>query len=351
MIKSLNIQNFQSHEKTQLSFHEGVNVIVGSSDSGKTAVIRALRWVVWNRPSGDHIRSSWGGDTSVSVGTEDGAVIRSKGKQDSYQIRSEDKNLDFRAFGTNVPDEVQKFFNISEINLQGQLDAPFLLSETPGAVAAHFNKVAKLDKIDSSTQKVNSAIRKLDSDIAYAEKDIAAQTELLTKYEHLEKFEIDVETLEELEGQANGKRNAIEQLRRLIRNISKVKADIIEREVDPEYEKLIEQLLKYYKEEKEKATALHTLYALVYRINSVKEKIKEHTLVIASAPLTDKLIGLFAQVRQQRSDVKALHRIKDNLYTIKKQIVRSQENAVTLEEQFHKEMPDVCPLCDQPIQK
>jgi len=56
MIKYLQIQNFQSHKDSLLEFDPGVNVIVGSSDSGKTAVIRALRWLVWNRPSGDAFR-------------------------------------------------------------------------------------------------------------------------------------------------------------------------------------------------------------------------------------------------------------------------------------------------------
>ena len=65
MIKQLNIHNFQSHEDSSLNFTEGVNVIIGASDSGKSAIIRALKFVVYNSPSGSDMRSWWGGETSV----------------------------------------------------------------------------------------------------------------------------------------------------------------------------------------------------------------------------------------------------------------------------------------------
>jgi len=71
MIKQLTIKNFQSHKKTKLEFSDGVNIIIGQSDSGKTAIIRALNWVVNNKPSGDSFRSHWGGDTNVEITMED----------------------------------------------------------------------------------------------------------------------------------------------------------------------------------------------------------------------------------------------------------------------------------------
>jgi len=46
MINSLTIQNFQSHKNTTLEFDNGINIIIGQSDSGKTAIIRALNWVI-----------------------------------------------------------------------------------------------------------------------------------------------------------------------------------------------------------------------------------------------------------------------------------------------------------------
>ena len=85
MIKKLNILNFQSHKDTSLSFAPGVNVIVGASDSGKSAIIRALRWLIWNRPVGDAFRSHWGGETQVVVVTDElDTITRLKEKSGNY---------------------------------------------------------------------------------------------------------------------------------------------------------------------------------------------------------------------------------------------------------------------------
>jgi exonuclease SbcC len=44
MIKSIKIQNFETHIKTHLDLHPGVNVIVGESDEGKSGIIRSIKW-------------------------------------------------------------------------------------------------------------------------------------------------------------------------------------------------------------------------------------------------------------------------------------------------------------------
>ena len=92
MIQSLKIINFQSHEDSTLDFVPGVNMILGASDSGKSAIIRALKWLVWNRPNGDAYRSNWGGETSVQAFFDGFGVERSKDKENMYRIFEEDTN-------------------------------------------------------------------------------------------------------------------------------------------------------------------------------------------------------------------------------------------------------------------
>jgi exonuclease SbcC len=53
MIDHVAIKNFQSHKNTNIDFQRnGVNVIVGTSDQGKSAILRAILWAVNNRPMG-----------------------------------------------------------------------------------------------------------------------------------------------------------------------------------------------------------------------------------------------------------------------------------------------------------
>jgi exonuclease SbcC len=306
MIKSLKILNFQSHEKSKLDFSTGVNVIVGTSDSGKTAIIRALRWLIWNRPSGDAIRSNWGGGCTVIVDTEeDDIVVRGKDKTDTYQLsRSGGKSLVFKAFGTSVPQEIADLLKINEINLQGQLDAPFLLSSSPGEVAQHFNKVARLDKIDKATGNINSAIRELTADIKYKEVDEARLEEQVKQFDYLDKFEAEVEVLEEMEKRSVTLKNAQRKL-----------ADLIRKATD------------------------------------ITEQVEECTDLPALEPIVDKLTGLFADARAKQQAVATLSRAINTLLALDQTLLKTQQNALKLEERFHTEMPDICPLCEQPINK
>lgn len=47
----LRIQNFQAHKDTTIEF-DCITTIVGPSDIGKSAVLRALKWVAKNEPKG-----------------------------------------------------------------------------------------------------------------------------------------------------------------------------------------------------------------------------------------------------------------------------------------------------------
>ena len=43
-IESLSLHNFQCHEHLDIAFDPQLTTIVGPSDVGKTAILRALKW-------------------------------------------------------------------------------------------------------------------------------------------------------------------------------------------------------------------------------------------------------------------------------------------------------------------
>ena len=63
MIKSVSIQNFEAHEDTTVHFGEGMNSIVGLSNSGKSSILRGLMVVVDNEWSKEMVRMP----SSVSI--------------------------------------------------------------------------------------------------------------------------------------------------------------------------------------------------------------------------------------------------------------------------------------------
>ena len=362
MIKSLQITNFQSHEKTELEFSPRVNIIVGSSDCGKTAIIRALRWLIWNRPSGDSIRSSWGGETRAQLELQENIIIRSKDKVDKYileedNIRNGNKHnkTEFKAFGTSVPEEISRFLNINEINLQNQLDAPFLLSESPGAVASHFNKVARLDKIDTSTQNVQSWINQLSFTIGKEAvkdkpatgliKQIEDKEQELKQFDHLEKFEIDVEVLEGMDKKLLNLRSNHTKLC-LIYNSYLVNAEqILCFQDDLKLEKPLNQIFEWKYEIEDIGTEGSELNFLVKQIKDVQAKISEQEELITLEKPVNVLLELYENKETADDQRKRLFKAVREINNVKSQLTNSEASYTALYAKFNKEMGTKCILC------
>jgi DNA repair ATPase RecN len=159
MISQLKITDFQSHRKLDLNFSEGINTICGKTDVGKSAIVRALSLLCFNRPQGDAF-VSWAegssGTASVLAVVDDKKVERRKGKENVYLIGKKE----FKAVGTGVPEEVEALLNVGSINFQRQHDSPFWFSLSPGEVSRELNQIINLGLIDSTLSNIASELRK-----------------------------------------------------------------------------------------------------------------------------------------------------------------------------------------------
>ena len=169
MIQSLEIQNRQSWQSCRIDFSPGVNVLVGRGTSGKSSIIRALRWPLENT-SGTSQISRWimrepkgkskdlvlDGESSVTITKPQGTLRRFRNPEaNGYEING--KTL--KAVGTGVPEEAKDFFNLSDINIQGQHDPHFLISLPGSQVSAYLNRVVGIEEIDRYMKAAASCIR------------------------------------------------------------------------------------------------------------------------------------------------------------------------------------------------
>lgn len=189
MIKSIRAKNFQTHEDTILNLHPGVNVITGIGDSGKTAILRLIKWVQTNRPLSHRFRSDFAdGDTLGEITFDDGSVAHTKNKDGSvYTVSGHPKP--FRKVKTSVPDVVADLFHMTEINFQGQYDKPFLLTMTKGKLAQMFNRVAELDDIGIWLDDLKSRHTEQHFNEAKSTKLYESAEETIARYKHFGKFE------------------------------------------------------------------------------------------------------------------------------------------------------------------
>lgn len=341
MIKSIHIENFQSHADTQINFSPGVNIIVGSSDSGKSAVIRALKWLTWNRPSGDAIRSNWGGKTEVELFTDDAHIVRSKDKEELYVLGDQH----FRAFRTEVPEEIANALNMSEINLQQQLDSPFLLSLTPGQVAEHFNRIAKLEQIDRATSAINKAVRELESERKYKTTDLETKEEELKRFEYLDKMEAEVEVLEGMEIQLRNLRSSLSNITVQIDDYYECEGFIIANESVLADEDKVNNLLTLYSRKKELEREEEELYHLTEDIDLTQVDIVKHKLILETEPLVNSLLGLYDNKKALDKAFLTLRKALLDLNSIDLLLNKKVADLGFKQAQFKKEMGDVCVLC------
>ena len=195
LFKRLQIRGFQRHKKLNIEFSPTITTIVGATDTGKSSIYRALKYLATNRPKGDSF-INWDVDTTaLCLDVDESRLIRKKGKENFYKVGKHK----LTAFGTDVPEEVQKLLNISEINFQNQHDSPFWLTETAGEVSRQLNAVVDLSSMDKMLSAVASRLRSLNAEnktILSRIKDAEEEQQQLEKadglikaFDHIEKLQ------------------------------------------------------------------------------------------------------------------------------------------------------------------
>ena len=348
-IRSVTIENFQSHKHTQISFSHGTNVIVGVSDSGKSAVLRALNWVVTNRPLGDAFRSEWGGETRVAVETTDGHVIE--------RVRSASRNdyivdgLVLTAFGTEVPQEVLRLLPLDEFSFQNQADPPFLLATSPGEAARLLNRAAALDEIDRALAGLNKTQLSLNRDIKAGEVSVAKHKEQLADYEDIPALE-DMLTQVELAERAYQERSRrFDQKRRLLARARVLSDDLAALRPTAKAEVLLTSLNESVPRWNAARTAVNRLRALIEGANVLREKV-EIGLVPEGAEISlQSVTDSFAEAKAQEAQLDKLQFTLRQAKGLEDSIKVAREQIEVWSETYEKESPRVCPLCGNEMRK
>jgi len=171
MLEKLLVQNFQGHDKFRVDFDPHITCIVGPSDAGKSALIRALRWVSTNQPGGDEFVRHGTKGTTVKLAADGHTVTRRRspgGSVNEYHLDEQS----FSAFGRNVPEPIEQFLNIGSVCWQGQHDAPYWFSDTAGEVSRQLNAIVDLGIIDETLARVGRAFHRARTKLETAEESL-----------------------------------------------------------------------------------------------------------------------------------------------------------------------------------
>lgn len=139
----VDLENFQSISKGSLEFVQGINIIVGQSNSGKSAILRAIKGAVLN-PNGSqkYIQKGTNG-FKVNLEYEGNSIEWSRGaKSPKYVVNGEEY---LKVGSSNLTDVLDKSgFVLDEgknlMNIESELELPFPFDKNNSELFKLFEK-------------------------------------------------------------------------------------------------------------------------------------------------------------------------------------------------------------------
>lgn len=336
--KELTLKNFQSHKNSTIELSEGLNVITGPTDSGKSSIIRAIKLLVTNRPSGDSYRTHDSKVTQVSASDGTSTVLRKKSSQlNQYLVNGKS----YKAIGSEVPSDVTSTLNLKPVNIQEQKDHFFLLNDTPGQVSKQLNEVAGLSGMDKSLMNVGTSIRSITSDIKYTEERI---TELEIEIEEVawaddaQKLCTEILTLEKKRDTVQDK---IDYLTNIIETVEDLKAEQANL-LPVELFKDVDAILLLKKELDSIAERKSTIQFHFERVKTLSRQQKELQLIDTTELQT--LVDSMYEISNVRNKIIA---IVDVLNRNKKRLATEDTRLKLIQDKLSQF--NLCPTCGKPI--
>jgi exonuclease SbcC len=286
MLKRIKLKNFRSHKHTELQFHKGVNVIYGLGQSGKTNILRAINWVLYNRPSGFNIHSHFANvpETEVEIESTNGLILMVKNPKTTTYIVDNPELPEPQTFtytGKSVPELVTRILNINEINISNQLDAPFLITDSPGEVGKTINRITKVEQIDSWVSKLTTKVNSTRSKIEIYQEEINKSKQELTFYEGLDELESQINFFNKIEKVIENKESKIYRLDKILTQWHGLRLTIESIDITG-LQELFDEVQELTNEIHTKQFQLNRILSLINHINENKELINELSTVIES---------------------------------------------------------------------
>jgi len=299
MISKLIIRNYQSHKKTVMKFHPGVNAIIGTSDRGKSTILRTIRWVGFNKPIGSRMCSHWGGTTKVKIRTNKNLIERHKDKsKDLFFLNGQP----FKATRGELPEEISKVLNLDEVSIQRQIDPPYLLDASAIEVAQHFNKLTNLNNVDEGMRRLTKWHRDLEQRVKFNGKEIESKEKQLQVYKGLDELDGRLTAIEHKQHEFNSN-------------------------------------IKY----------INDLSNLLNELTEVKQKINEFGDCKSLIKKSKSLLKKYSKFKKSKNTILQIQDIVSNIKNVKAMLKKSKKLHANLESKFKKMFPKRCPLCGQEV--
>mgnify|MGYP000930051232 CR=1 FL=1 len=191
------IKDYQAIKEANLEFVEGINAIVGQTNSGKSSILRAIEGAINNKSGNSFVRYEQPfTEVNLKYNNQDITWRKSRKGASTYNING----TELEKIGKAQNQEVADLLNMPEKEIAGtkvrlnfwkQLEYPFLISKTAGQLFDFISK-SKDQEIFEDLQDTSGASLKLTLD------DIKASNSVIdSKTQDIKRYEETLNTLEQ----------------------------------------------------------------------------------------------------------------------------------------------------------
>ena len=324
-ITNIILENFQSHEYSEIDFSEGFNVLVGESRQGKSAIERSFYWVYENKPNGKNFIKRGADYAKVTITLSNGTMVSrmveaKKSGKNIYEIIYPDGTVE--SGNTKILPTVQRVLGFSNFIIDSKLSIPVNFYKQGDGWYLIGNNLSATDKARvigalNGTNLADAIVRDLDQE---NNKIVSANKYALEKVDNINKELEGLKYLNDLKKNIEEVNILLEKYKLLKEKVTKVK------ELKESYDKTLVEL------DKNKAiiSSLSNVDTLKDMLFDVKEKTtlltsleKESTNYnnyVIELTKTRNLINSLGDVETSLENIALLKANCNNLYFIDKHL-------------------------------
>ena len=228
-IKSIKIKNFQSWKDETITFEPGLNLILGTSHSGKSAILRAISFVLYNYPNNNEVIVQKCGPTEAQVTLEfsDGVkVTRTKGGEDINEIMvtlPNGKKITKNKIGKDLPEEINKYLGYPPqdklngfISYSDQWSKMFLIDLSDTDLPRSLSSLTGIEILEESAKQLMQSYKSIEKQNKIDEKEYKSLLEESQGYSYVEQYEAKIKDLDVMLQAAGKLENKIDYLDKML---------------------------------------------------------------------------------------------------------------------------------------
>lgn len=300
-IKSVRLYNFQNHRDNLFYLADGLNILTGSNDNGKSAIARGLDFALNNNKSGDVVRYNQK-ECFVEINFLDGSTLKRYAAPDNrveFKYKDDIKPTVYKSFGNKLPDEVKKFLGyppisneMGPLNYSNQNNKNFLIDQSPAHIPYIISDLVGVADLETASKNLFSDVDRYSKDVAKIEKEIDNLETELEKYKDLDKDIEKHNELKEIIDEIDITQKEIDEIDRAINNVNTI----------------IFRIKKARKELKINTEIVNTLSESVSQIEN------EHLSLVNAYNHYDTLKSIISKIKKYQFEIKQFQKLTDEEY-------------------------------------